>query len=578
MSWFRCGHGNRLFVSILLLIISSGTSAAELSYSQQAFQFPADTDALVIADIDGDGMNDIICVIQQTIRVYFQRDKGFDFEKGYAEITLPGDAVGWDISTGYSGAGQPGSASIIALVDGSEVLVWNAQRHTLLAPRLIKSGLNGFISRGVYRLKFSRDISGNGFQDLIIPAAGVLNLHFNTGSNSYLRAFSVQSESRLRTNLNPTRLERRTGQSIRIPLMELRDVNGDGVDDLISRSEESLDVFLANRAATRNAAISPAADSTPQPLHQHFPASPSYSLDIAEIEARLGLDEFDVNSVDFSNLTGLLALTHEEILEDVDGDGIDDLLLREGGKVSLFGGTADGMDLEHPRQVLRSGGNVLSTFLYDENEDGLKDLWLWRVEQISVGDVFLWLALSGSIAIEAFVYPNDGERFSRRPTRKLSIELKFPSALRLYNTVRDIASEIEDGQSSEVNFSSPATLGGDMISDDLLVLVGNQVQIFLDSIEPVNDPESFLSVVDYSRQRDDYEIDIGEVLESISVNGNLASKRTAGRTADLVIDLVGEIVVGDILPAQLNGDGIDDVFVFTDHNSSHIKGMLLISK
>ena len=59
----------------------------------------------------------------------------------------------------------------------------------------------------------------------------------------------------------------------------------------------------------------------------------------------------------------MLALTHEEWLDDVDGDGIEDLLLREGGKVSLFLGTRDGMDLANPRQVLRSGGNVLASLL-----------------------------------------------------------------------------------------------------------------------------------------------------------------------------------------------------------------------
>ena len=67
-------------------------------------------------------------------------------------------------------------------------------------------------------------------------------------------------------------------------------------------------------------------------------------------------------------------LLDEELLEDVNGDQVDDLVLREGGKVSLFKGTTDGMDFDKPLQVLRSGGNVLSTFLYDENEDGLKQL------------------------------------------------------------------------------------------------------------------------------------------------------------------------------------------------------------
>ena len=116
--------------------------------------------------------------------------------------------------------------------------------------------------------------------------------------------------------------------------MELRDVNSDGYDDLISRTDERLDVFIADEIGDA-----------------YFSSGASYSIDIAEIEERLG--DFDIDNLDFSNLTGVLALTHEEVLDDVDGDGIEDLLLREGGKVSLFGGTYTGMNSEQPRQVLR---------------------------------------------------------------------------------------------------------------------------------------------------------------------------------------------------------------------------------
>ena len=69
--------------------------------------------------------------------------------------------------------------------------------------------------------------------------------------------------------------------------------------------------------------------------------------------------------------------------------------------------------------------------------DERPDLWLWRVEPISVGDLFIWLALSGSINVEAFVYRNDGERFASRPARKITVALKFPSAVRV------LTSEIE---------------------------------------------------------------------------------------------------------------------------------------
>ena len=539
------------------LLLTSITAVADpAAYSQQAFTLPARSESLVLADTNGDGLNELITVIDHRIRVYFQRDDGFDFDSGYQEIALPGQAVGWDISAGYSADGR---ASVIALVDGHDVLAWHTEGETIQNPVTIHTGLPGFLSRGVNRLYFSRDINGDGREDLIVPGAGNLHLYIAEGDGGYQNGLSILSENRVRTNLSPERLERQTGQGVRIPLMDLRDVNGDGFDDLISRTDQKLDVFIANGSGT-----------------PYFDTAPSYSLDIAAIEERLG--DFDIDNLDFSNLTGILALTHEEILEDVDGDGIEDLLLREGGKVSLYGGTGEGMDFSQPRQVLRSGGNVLSTFLHDEDEDGLKDLWLWRVEPISVGDIFVWLALSGSVAIEAFVYPNDGERFSRRPTRKITVDLRFPSVIRLATSFQEISGEAAESRRRELIPTSTAHVDSDLSSEDLLVLVNNQLEIFLNSIEPESEEREFLGTLGYSRQRDQYEINIGEIIDNVAVPGNPRLEQVSEQTADIAIDIGTLVENGDIIPARLNGDALDDVFVFTQHDSSHIRGILLLSK
>ena len=547
--------------AILALLISVAgfclsASAADLEYRSQPFWFPSESENLIVADTNADGLSELITVLDGRIRIYFQSEDGFDFESGFDEIELPGQAVGWDVSSAYS---KSDSASIIALIDGSEVLVWHIEGHRILDSQTIKSGLPGFLSKGINRLYFSRDINGDGNDDLIIPGAGVLNLFVSDGNKGYQEALSVQSDFRIRTNLNASRLERRTGQAIRIPMMELRDVNNDGFDDLVSRTDERLDVFIADELGER-----------------YFRVSPSYSVSITDIEERLG--EFDIDSLDFSNLTGVLALTHEEILEDVSGDGIDDLLLREGGKITLFIGSEGGMDLQNPRQVLRSGGNVLSTFLYDEDEDGLKDLWLWRVEPISVADIFVWLALSGSVSIEAFVYPNDGERFARRPTRKITVELKFPSVIRLVNSVRNIANEAQDRDSGETTATNTANLDADREHEDLLVLVHDQLKIFLNSIEPADDSEEFLGALDYNRQRDNYEINIREILDNVSIGGNPHLDLMENRIADLSIDIGVDATTGDIIPALLNRDALDDIFVFTEYDGSHIRGILLLSK
>jgi len=547
-----------LYFLLTLISIQVAAQGDDLAgYRQYAFSLPADTEQLLVADADNDNQSELIAVTENALHIYFQSNGVFDFESGYQTISFSGDAIGWDLSYGYQLDGQQ-SLAIVALVDGKQVMLWRIQQQQVSEPEILISDLNGFLTKGINRLHFSRDINDDGIDDLIIPGAGVLNLHIRNPDSSYQPSLSVQTEVRMRTRLNPGGLERQTGQSMTIPLMDLRDVNGDGYSDLVSRTEEQLDVFIAEDTGT-----------------QYFLPTPSYSLDIAAIQERLG--EFDLDKLDFSNLTGILSLTHEEILEDVNADNIDDLLLREGGKVSLFTGNPDGMSFEQPKQVLRSGGNVLSTFLFDENEDGLKDLWLWRVETISVGDVFLWLAISGSVAVEAFIYPNEGESFARRPSRKITVKLKFPSALRLATSVMDITREAREAAEQQPLPSATANVDDNFSAEDLLVLINNNVEIFLNSIEPVVSTDPFLDGLNYTRARDNYEINIGNIINNVSINGNSELDNLRGNGADYQITLNQSVTTGDIIPVELNADDRDDIFIFTERDDVKIRGLLLLS-
>ncbi len=547
------------FATFALLPIVTSAATPELlkGYSQQAFRLPAEAELLLVADADHDGLGDILVLQDNEISIYFQDAGGFDFGTAQQQLLLNGNSVGWDISFNYQSPQQ--GMSIIALMDGNRVDAWHFQGRSIIGPETLHSGLNGFLGQGVTRLHFSRDINADGLDDLVIPGAGTLNLSIRNPDGSYQSAISVESEVQLNTSLNPGQLERQTGQALVIPLMELRDVNADGFADLISSTEDKLDVFLANQDGAR-----------------YFQQIPSYSLDIAAIREELG--EFDIDSLDFSNLTGVLALTHEEILEDINGDGISDLLLREGGKVSLFNGTATGMDFDQPAQVLRSGGNVLSTFLYDENEDGLKDLWLWRVEPISVGDVFLWLAVSGSVAVEAFIYPNEGDRFARRPARKVTVQLKFPSVIRLATSVLEITREVrEAGNAAPVTYRT-ANLDADPSRQDLLVMIQNNIEIFLNGIEPEPENEQFLAGLGYTRNRNEYTIDVRSIIDTMSVNGKYNLEQLKSRGADFQITLDQAVNNGDIIAVEFNGDQKDDLIVFLQHSSSDIEGLLLISQ
>jgi hypothetical protein len=545
----------RKLILLGLSLTAYSSFAALPQFTEQSFSFPATAEKLLVADFNGDELNDLLVVSDVSLRIYFQRDSGFDFENGFSEIDFAGRAVGWDLSNNYQ---EDGGLSLIAVVDGNQVLSWHVEAEQIIGPNTVTSDIDGYLSKGLNRLHFSRDINGDGLEDLIIPGAGQLQIHMNAGAGSYQTPLAIQSDFRIRTNLDSSQLERRIGQAVRIPLMELRDVNSDGADDLISRTEELLDVFLAN-------ATGPA----------YFSATPSYSVDISEIEARLG--DFDIDNLDFSNLTGVLALTHEELLEDVDGDGIDDLLLREGSKVSLFGGTINGMTMDQPRQVLRSSGNVLSTFLFDENNDELKDLWLWRVEPISVSDIFVWLALSGSIAIEAFIYPNEGKRFARRPARKLTVSLKFPSVIRLASSVRGIEEQVSATDTEEYLVSTTGNFNDEIARGDLLALIDNQLALFLNSIEPQSEDTEFLGALGYSRDQDSYEIDIREIVDNALEDLNQSRSRVDKLNPDLTIPLSLTSSVNDIITVKINGDDTDDIFVFEAGISGQIAGLLLLS-
>ncbi|WP_339856140.1 VCBS repeat-containing protein [Pseudohongiella acticola] len=562
-------------------------AVAELpGYRPFTFNLPTATERMLTIDADGDGRTDLMTFAGNTVSLYFQNADGFDFSTASTELTLPGEAVGWDVSDNY--ATEPGDDtwSLIALVDGNRVQRWPIRQHQFGAAETLLTDINGFTGPGYYRLNFSRDINDDNLADLIIPGAGELALHIRNPDGSYQPPLAISSEMQLRTvltpdnrrgldivgsntrDLQPVEVTRDVGQSLRIPLLALRDINGDDKPDLVSDTDERLDVFLANNASDDN----------------YFSSTPNFSVDRTEIRERLG--EFDVDQLDFANLTGVLALTHEEILQDMNGDNVDDLILREGGRVALHLGRPDGINLDDTEQILRSSGNVLSVFLYDENGDERPDLWLWRVEQVSLGDVFLWLAISGSINIEAFVYPNEGNAFARRPARRITVALRFPSAVRMISSVQEVRDRASD---SEVilpttrallppNQDSTSSRAGPVM-EDLLILLEDQVDVFFSALTPESeaDDDRFLASIDYQRNRDDYEIDIRRIIDEFDIEVNRDVRAVAQRQPDVSLPLNGQSRRGDIVTVDLNANGMDDIIVFTERNDEAVTGMIWLS-
>src|SRR5690606_35229902 len=222
----------------LVPLAAAAASPAELAnYRSLPFELPATT-RLVPADLNGDGLSDLLAASEEGIAVYLQSagEQAFSFDSPSASLSLPGDATGWALD------GQ----AIVALVDGRQVLAWRLGADGFGKPRVLLESAGGLLPAGRYPMDFVRDINGDGRNDLILPAAGELAIHLQQADGSYGNALRVKSRtanwSRLR---QPENLAGRVGQSVRIPALNIRDVNNDGRMDLVSSSEQSIDVFLA---------------------------------------------------------------------------------------------------------------------------------------------------------------------------------------------------------------------------------------------------------------------------------------------------------------------------------------------
>jgi hypothetical protein len=555
---------------LLALTASEGAAQPALAanYTAIPFTLHPDTSNLRAIDLDGDGLQDLLAIQEHTLSVYFQRNTApaFDFAQPDTQLVLPGQAAGWDIPDATQSTRR--LPALIALIDGQRVLQWHIENRAFTPPQELISELGGFLGKGAYPLNFYQDINNDGLPDLVVPGAGVMSLFIQNTDGSFQPPLNVQSDVQQRVVLEADgELDREVGQSLVIPQIALRDVNSDGLPDLISDTEARLDVFLASSTG------------------DYFPTLPNYSIDREVIRERLG--EFDLDQLDFSNLTGVLALTHEELLGDMNGDGIDDFILREGGRVALHlgqsgAGLSSTMNLEQPDQILRSSGNVLSIFLADENDDGRPDLWLWRVDQVSIGDLFLWLAVSGTINMEAFVYPNEGNQFARRPSRRITVAMRFPSVVRMIGSVQESRDRARN-MDPVIPFTRaqvlPDAASAAVAMDDLLVLANDQLDVFYQALTQQQPPadDRFLASLGYRRGLDSYEIDLRRIVEAFNVEVNAEVNEVRVREPNLRLPLPAAAPRGDLAATDLNNNGVDDIFVFISRDQASLKGVLYLS-
>jgi len=276
----------------------------------------------------------------------------------------------------------------------------------------------------VTSLPFVRDLDGDGRVDVVVPTARGLDLWLAKETGLELMAKVSHKVDVGLTADGPGADEPGLSQSIRIPRFDVKDMNADGVLDLAFEDEGHVQYFWSDASGA-------------------LPERPTFTLDLEEIRASLPVRE--EGAIDTSNLLSMLESTVRHLTRDFDRDGYADLLLRRGRKVTVYRGGSAGVDRSRAAQVLKTGGNLLSATAFDDDGDGRDDLALLLIDDLSLGQVLLWLVKGGELSLDLFVYRQTGPlQFSRKPTRRRTLVIDLPNAMSLVSQVEDRVEGLAD--------------------------------------------------------------------------------------------------------------------------------------
>ena len=84
--------------------------------------------------------------------------------------------------------------------------------------------------------------------------------------------------------------------------------------------------------------------------------------------------------------------------------------------------------------------------------------------------------------------------------------------------------------------------------------------------------------LDYSRTRNDYEIDIRRIIDEFEIEQNSELRLVEGRTPDHTLPLSAAMRNGAVMATSLNGDALEDIFVLLERGREAITGFLLLSE
>ena len=299
-----------------------------------------------------------------------------------------------------------------------------------------------------------------------------------------------------------------------------------------------------------------------------LPEQPTFTLDLEEIRSHLPARSRDL--IDTSNLLRVLESRVSHLSRDFNGDGHFDLLLRRGRKVSLYRGSRDGVDRTRAVQVLKTSGNLLTAFALDDDQDGRSDLCLLRVGDVSLGQLILWLVAGGDLTLDLFVYAQQEDlRFTRKPVKTSTLHVSIPSVASLMSGFEE---RIENIGEEVRRVPVRGDFDGDGERDDLVRLVGDgRIELYADLPLLPETPFGDSAWLDVLRRFDQesgggssLEVDLEDLIDWVPLPGRELTRLIQGVAPMRVLEIPpGEdadaAASRTLFVLDVDADGTDDV-------------------
>lgn len=507
------------------------------------------TDQLQMLDMDGDGAKDLVRVGGSSVLVHLMRRTGTFSVSADCELPFDKERTAWQLVD----ADSDGTHEVLLLSpnQGQQLIEYHVSEKAFVKRAVLLEEAHAVLPRGVHRVPFARDIDEDGRADIVIPTATGFRIHRSGPEHAGQPPIEIDCNVEVEHTLGaPQRVDGRFRQELRIPWFTVRDVNGDGLNDLVAETDHAAHFYIA----------------TPE-IRQ----TPTWTLDLkeGEVDASVG-----VLGVDLDNLLGTLDDNLSWAVDDLDGEAPNDLLLHRDGVFRVFLGGSMGSIQRTPDQLLKVSGNVMHSLLRDVTGSSLSDLQVIRGPRISLGEVVRRLLVPGALDFDVYTYANEAGTFSKRPAKRSRLRLEIPSILSFMNRDDDEEEEAppparrlrlkSDSEPTAIVDILEGTLAiyADAVPADLPPSVLDRVV----STRPDDLLETFL-LRDLDQMEDDATrtVSLEDLLDTEFTSGGALRKATAGRSP-VYSRALSCTEVTSIAVLDLDSDGLDDV-MFTGLNA-----------